>query len=127
VPLGDCSIHVRCKDGSPEKAIVIDDGEGKNVEGFIDEAWKRITQKHPGLKLAGWVVTHWDSDHYKGMESWLAKNQTVWDANPFLIAGHQPDVEVNLGVSNRRLGGIQLLLLSYSLYPMLIVPLSTGV
>jgi glyoxylase-like metal-dependent hydrolase (beta-lactamase superfamily II) len=90
VPKGDCSIHVRCCNGAPETAIIMDGGKGENVVSHIDAAWNYIKTKHNNVKLAGWVVTHWDDDHYEGTQMWLKNDRDPLADVICFYAGHDP-------------------------------------
>ncbi len=72
----------------------MDGGEGDEAPDLIDQSWAEI-KKEPGmdkLQLSGWVVTHWDTDHYKGTLAWLGgKGKAELAENAFLVAGKDPN------------------------------------
>jgi glyoxylase-like metal-dependent hydrolase (beta-lactamase superfamily II) len=106
VPIGDCSIHVRHYGKGQAAAILIDGGTDAEASARIDQAWEEVKADLgiTNLRLSGWIVTHWDQDHYKGGFAWLedmAKEVLAEDA--FLLAGHSPkDHNVDVSVSNRQ-------------------------
>lgn len=103
VPMGDCSIHVRHFGKEKVAAILMDGGTNAEASDRIDQAWKEVKADLgiTNLKLSGWVVTHWDGDHYKGGLTWLTKLATEVLADDwFLLAGHPRggDINISLGV-----------------------------
>ncbi|KAG6038680.1 hypothetical protein E4U41_003891 [Claviceps citrina] len=79
VPIGDCSAHflINKEDDNKVKNAFLMDG-GTNAGGY--QAWAQILK---GLRLIdlelgsdwkfdSWVVTHWDEDHYRGVQELLS-------------------------------------------------------
>lgn len=86
VPLGDCSVHLLI-DNKPKRiinAFIMDGGKASDdltAEEQILRALKAIDAHHwdPNTtkelwKFDAWVVTHWDHDHYAGV-------QILWNTN----------------------------------------------
>ncbi len=84
VPLGDCSVHLlidKTKDAKNQivHAFIMDGGKPADQLGAdeqIERALKAIDLHHNNStwQFDAWVVTHWDHDHYAGV-------QAMWNAN----------------------------------------------
>jgi glyoxylase-like metal-dependent hydrolase (beta-lactamase superfamily II) len=99
VGLGDCSIHLLIKkDGTIQSGFIMDGGRNSDeikAGDVITKGLKTISETYfpSGSKpfLRAWVVTHWDADHYEGVESLLKTNalKNYFVANPVLYAGSE--------------------------------------
>lgn len=110
VPIGDCSFHFLFKEsqGLFTKATLqyafIMDGGKNSAKRKADDAIKStlglarnlLSTKYGiaanKIVFNAWVVTHWDSDHYVGVNSLLNSGNNVWfketfSANPKLYCG----------------------------------------
>lgn len=93
VEQGDSAIHllVEYKENKPEvrtikKAVMVDAGPGggfaTNISDTLMEIaksngiikWKQGKSKNTSLKLDAIIITHWDDDHYAGLETLLTKD-----------------------------------------------------
>jgi len=83
VPLGDCSIHLLVNTAANRNedrivhAFIMDGGKpsgGVTATEQILLALSAIDKHHKNYtwKFDAWVVTHWDHDHYAGVQSMLA-------------------------------------------------------
>ncbi|KAH6640373.1 hypothetical protein F5144DRAFT_626550 [Chaetomium tenue] len=81
VPVGDCSVHLLLNGNKAIiNAFIMDGGKGSDgltPEEQILRALTAIDKAHQDWtwKFDAWVVTHWDHDHYAGV-------QTLWIKNP---------------------------------------------
>ncbi|KAK0624295.1 hypothetical protein B0T14DRAFT_565578 [Immersiella caudata] len=121
VPVGDCSVHLLIKNPGLTSmevvsAFIMDGGKdaaGDAAHEQILKALAAIDESLSGIRwfLDAWVVTHWDSDHYKGVgdllglygESRGIRRRTVrgtlledyFVKNPVLYCGASPSLTGN--------------------------------
>ena len=99
VGLGDCSVHLLVKqDGTIKSGFIMDGGRNSDeikAGDVIAKGLKTISETYlpSGSKpfLRAWVVTHWDADHYEGVESLLNAKalENYFVASPVLYAGSE--------------------------------------
>ena len=87
VPLGDCSVHLlvdedekKPKDEAIIHAFIMDGGKGSDGLTAEEQILRALTaidkaRQNWTWKFDAWVVTHWDHDHYAGV-------QALWTTNP---------------------------------------------
>ncbi|SHG24824.1 ComEC/Rec2 family competence protein [Flagellimonas flava] len=65
---GDGAVLITPEDGAKEKIMVIDAGEGNNMARFLNGRFKA----YRGFDFEAAIITHPDSDHYRGFEEIFA-------------------------------------------------------
>lgn len=85
VPVGDCSVHLLVDENKPKKqaiihAFIMDGGKASDELTPEEQILRALTaidkaRQNWTWQFDAWVVTHWDHDHYAGV-------QALWINNP---------------------------------------------
>jgi beta-lactamase superfamily II metal-dependent hydrolase len=95
---GDGSVLITPEVGSSEKIIVIDAGEGDNMERFLNGRFKA----YRGFGFDAAVITHPDKDHYLGFKAIFANPKIG-----FRTVYHSGLMERPVGGTFQKLGGLK--------------------
>ncbi|KAH6611486.1 hypothetical protein Trco_001506 [Trichoderma cornu-damae] len=115
VGLGDSAIHVLCTETLEfKKAVFIDGGTGAadavtNIIGTIKQLEKRygLDKKKLKLRFIAVVITHWDEDHWKGIDVLLQRENHLvflgqymrfyYEGKDMLTTVYAPNIPNNKG------------------------------
>ena len=102
VPIGDCSVHLLRRGSQIVNAFIMDGGkDDAQLSNSAEKAYLRIVQSLEAIdklesnnvwQLDAWAITHWDADHYMGVEKFflageLKNGRKYFKAEPRLYFG----------------------------------------